>query len=148
MSLRTKIVLYNVCALALALLAAAVALVGFQTAFGSLRAAVTVESRAIDSADDFRSDLADEVLALNAALAGGAGEAAFREAHARFAARLSQALSAAGNGPARDALAAAGAAEAEFAARGSVALAEGGTPERALRLLAESLTPARQGAAA
>src|SRR5919197_4824771 len=93
MSLRTRIIVLNAVALALALLASAVAVTGLWLALAPLRQAMVEERQALQFAEALWADRADQAAALQRALAAGAGGpdeaadrpvAAFQEADVHF----------------------------------------------------------------
>ena len=148
MSLRTKIVLFNAVVLALAFLAAAVALASFARGLAPLRRAVSDEARSIELADALRHEMDREASTISLAIARGDTESsrAYQRANERFDELLAQAGTLAADDSARQALGNARAAEAAFNERAEGALAQAQNQEQALRLLAESVLPARDSA--
>jgi signal transduction histidine kinase len=145
-SLRTRIVVFNAVVVALAFLATAVALAGFWAAYLPLQQAVADEAKSVDLAQRLRAELAREALTASLALAGGATDTAYRSSNAEFDRLLAAAAAVAADAPARAALEQARAAEARFNARAEQALVQRGDAATSLRLLTESLLPARDEA--
>jgi signal transduction histidine kinase len=150
MSLRTKIALFNAVVLALAFLAAGAALLTYARAIAPLRRAVAEEAESVQLAEALRRQMDNEASTVTRALARGDVESAraYQSANARFDALLARASQLAADAPARDALAAARQGEATFNQRADEALSEQHDPSTALRLVAESVLPARDAASA